>query len=52
MALAKIVEVRAPVSPPDDRFELRLVGGRSVAVPKSFDDAALARLMRVVEAAS
>jgi transposase-like protein len=52
VALAKIVEVRAPVSPPDDRFELRLVGGRSVAVPKSFDEAALARLMRVVEAAS
>jgi transposase-like protein len=52
MALAKIVEVRASASPPDDRFELRLVGGRSVAVPKSFDEAALARLMRVVEAAS
>ena len=52
VALAKVVEVRAPVSPADDRFELRLVGGRSVVVPKSFDEAALARLMRVVEAAS
>lgn len=52
VALAKIVEVRAPVSPPDDRFELRLVGGRSVVVPKSFDEAGLVRLLRVVELAS
>lgn len=52
VALAKIVEVRAPVSPPDERFEVRLVGGRSVVVATSFDEAALARLMRVVEAAS
>ena len=51
-ALAKIVEVRATRPAADDRFELRLVSGRSVAVPASFDETALARLLRVVEAAS
>jgi transposase-like protein len=51
-ALAKIVEVRAARPVPDDRFELRLAGGRSVGVPTSFDEAALARLLRVLEAAS
>jgi transposase-like protein len=51
-ALAKIVEVRAAQSTSDDRFELRLAGGRSVGEPTSFDEAALARLLRVLEAAS
>jgi transposase-like protein len=50
-ALAKIVEVRAARPAPDDRFELRLAGGRSVGVPPSIDEAALARLLRVLEAA-
>jgi transposase-like protein len=51
-ALAEIVEVRAAQPPADDRFELRLGGGRSVGVPTSFDEVALARLLRVLEAAS
>ena len=51
-ALAKIVEVRTARPAPDDRFELRLASGRSVGVPTSFDEAALARLLRVLEAAS
>jgi transposase-like protein len=51
-ALAKIVEVRTTRAPADDGFELRLSSGRSVGVPASFDEAALARLLRVVEAAS
>jgi transposase-like protein len=51
-SLARIVEVRPAIPPIDDRFELRLVGGPSVAVPASFDEAALARLLRVLEATS
>ena len=51
-ALAQIVEVRTAPPPADDKFEVRLAGGRSVGVPASFDDAALARLMRVLETAS
>jgi hypothetical protein len=51
-ALAKIVEVRATHLPADDRFEVRLAGGRRIEVPPSFDDTALARLLRVLEAAS
>jgi hypothetical protein len=50
-ALAKIVEVRPARLRADDRFEVRLAGGRCVGVPPSFDDAALARLLRVLEAA-
>ncbi|MGH2878641.1 MAG: IS66 family insertion sequence element accessory protein TnpA [Solirubrobacteraceae bacterium] len=51
-ALAKIVEVRPARQPADDRFEVRLAGGRCVGVPPSFDDGALARLLRVLEAAA
>lgn len=51
-ALAKIVEVRPARMPCDDRFEVRLIGGRSVGVPASFDETALARLLRVLEPAS
>ena len=50
-ALAKVVEVQAARLPVDDRFEVRLAGGRSVGVPASFDEAALDRLLRVLEAA-
>ena len=50
-ALAKIVEVRPARQPADDRFEVRLAGGRCVSVPPSFDDGALERLLRVLEAA-
>jgi branched-chain amino acid transport system substrate-binding protein len=48
---AKLVEVRPLVGATDDRFEVRLSGGRSVGVPPSFDADALARLLRVLEAA-
>jgi len=51
-ALAKIVEVRAAKPLTDDRFEVRLTDGRSVGVPVSFDETALARLLRVLEEAS
>lgn len=51
-SLAKIVEVRPAKLPGDDRFEVRLTGGRSVGVPTSFDEGALARLLRVLEATS
>jgi transposase-like protein len=51
-SLAKIVEVRAARLPSDDRFEVRLTDGRSVGVPVSFDDVALARLLRVLESTS
>ena len=47
--LAKLVEVRPALLGSDDRFEVRLAGGRSVAVPASFDDHALERLLRVLE---
>jgi hypothetical protein len=50
-ALAKIVEVRPARLPPDDRFEVRLAGGRCVGVPPCFDNAALVRLLRVLETA-
>ena len=50
-ALAKIVEVRPTLLTADDRFDVRLAGGRCVGVPTSFDEAALARLLRVLEAA-
>ena len=49
-ALAKIVEVRSAHVAADDRFEIRLGGGRSVGVPPTFDAAALERLLRVLEA--
>jgi transposase-like protein len=50
--LAKIVELRPAQLPADERFEVRLAGGRCVGVPPSFDEAALERLLRVLEAAS
>jgi hypothetical protein len=50
-ALAKLVEVRPARLPGDDRFEVHPAGGRSVGVPASFDEAALARLLRVLEIA-
>ncbi|MBC8057935.1 MAG: hypothetical protein H7Y61_15290 [Rhizobiales bacterium] len=50
-ALAKIVEVRPTLLTVDDRFDVRLAGGRCVGVPPSFDEAALARLLRVLETA-
>ena len=51
-ALAKIVEVRPTrVSTADDRFEVRLLDGRSVVVPPSFDADALTGLLHVLEAA-
>jgi len=49
-ALAKIIEVRSARLAADDRFEVRVAGGRSVAVPACFDEAALERLLRVLEA--
>jgi hypothetical protein len=49
-ALAKLVEVRPAALASDGRFEVRLAGGRSVGVPASFDEAALERLLRVLEA--
>jgi hypothetical protein len=53
-ALAKIVEVPSLPArlPADERLEVRLGGGRVVSVPASFDEGALARLLRVLEAAS
>ncbi len=51
-SLAKIVEVRPAKVPGDDRFEVRLADGRSVGVPASFDETALVRLLRVLEATS
>jgi hypothetical protein len=50
--LARIVEMRPARTPADDRFEVRLAGGRCVGVPASFDREALQRLLRVLEAAS
>lgn len=50
--LAKIVEVQPARLPADERFEVRLAGGRCVGVPPSFDADALERLLRVLEAAS
>lgn len=47
--LEKIVEVRPTRLAHDDRFEVQLGGGRSVGVPASFDEAALVRLLRVLE---
>lgn len=49
-ALARFVEVRAARQPSDDRFEIRLIDGRCVGVPPSFDGEALRRLLRVLEA--
>src|SRR5688572_27711898 len=51
-SLTKIVEIRADRPPADDRFEVRLGGGRSVAVPTSFDPKALERLLQLLEAAT
>ena len=51
-AVAKIVEVRPAHLPAAGCFEVRLAGGRSIGVPLSFDDAALVRLLRVLEKAS
>jgi transposase-like protein len=51
LALAKLVEVQPLVRTTDDRFEVRLVDGRSVGVPPSFDADSLGRLLRVLEAA-
>lgn len=51
-ALARIVEVRSAAAVAiDDRFEVRLANGRSVGVPRCFDDDAFVRLLRVLEAA-
>ena len=51
--LARIVEVRpAVMAATDGRFEVRVVGGRSVRVPASFDGQALQRLLRVLEGTS
>lgn len=51
-ALSKIIEVRPTrVTAVDDRFDVRLADGRSVAVPPSFDAEALERLLRVLELA-
>lgn len=50
--LAKIVEVRPARLLGEERFEVRLAGGRCVGVPPSFDAEALERLLRVLEAAS
>lgn len=49
-ALSQIVEVRPSGFVADTRFELE-VAGRVVRVPAAFDEAALQRLLRVVEAA-
>ena len=51
-ALARIVELRPARLSADDRFEVRLDSGRRVGVPPSFDEAALERLLRVLEATS
>lgn len=51
LALAKLVEVQPLVRATDDRFEVRLVDGRSVGVPPSFEAEVLGRLLRVLEAA-
>jgi transposase-like protein len=51
-SLAKIIEVRTARLPGDDKFEVRLTDGRSVGIPASFDETALARLLRVLEAAA
>lgn len=48
---AKLVEIQPLVGATDNRFEVRLSDGRSVGVPPSFDADALARLLRVLEAA-
>lgn len=50
-ALANIVEV-TPARLADNRFEVRLAGGRCVGVPPSFDAPALERLLRVLETVS
>jgi hypothetical protein len=47
-----MIELRPVPLPADDRFEVRLAGGKSIGVPPSFDGPALARLLRVLEAAS
>ena len=51
LSLAKLVEVQPLVRTIDDRFEVRLAGGRSVGVPPSFDADALGRLLRALEVA-
>jgi hypothetical protein len=52
-ALAKIIKVRpAVLAATDERFEVRVAGGRSVRVPASFDGQALQRLLRVLEGMS
>lgn len=50
--LAQIVEVRPSLTLTDERFEVQVAGGRCVRVPASFDDGALQRLLRVLEATS
>lgn len=51
-AALKLIELRPALLPADGRFEVRLSGGRSIGVPPSFDERALERLLRVLEAAS
>jgi transposase-like protein len=51
-AALKMIELRPVRLAADDRFEVRLAGGRSIGVPPSFDGPALERLLRVLEAAS
>lgn len=50
LSLAKLVEVQPLVHPTDERFEVRLPDGRSIAVPPSFDVDGLGHLLRVLEA--
>jgi transposase-like protein len=49
-ALAELVEVRPAALASDNRFEVRLAAGVRIGVPASFDEAALERLLRVLEA--
>jgi hypothetical protein len=45
-----LVEVRAAVTTPSTtHFELELRGGRCLRIPATFEDAALKRLVRVLE---
>jgi hypothetical protein len=49
-ALARLVEVRPTALAADDWFEIRLAAGLRIGVPASFDEVALERLLRVLEA--
>ena len=45
----EFIEVAAPLVGASERFEVHLPNGRWVAVPTAFDEAALARLLPIVE---